>query len=93
MGYSAGHWEKDTLVVESSGLNDRTLLDTGGHPHTEMMKVTERFRRVNVGHMDLQVTFDDPMIYAKPIVVAVKMQLVPDEELIEYIWPGERKGL
>jgi hypothetical protein len=85
MGYSTGHWEKDTLVVESTGLDERTLLDTGGHPHTEAMKVTERFHRTDVGHMDLRVTFDDPAVYAKPIVVPVSMQLVPDDELIEYI--------
>ncbi len=85
MGYSVGHWDKDTLVVESTGLDERTLLDTGGHPHTDRMKVTERFRRTDVGHMDLQVTFDDPTIYARPIDVPVKMQLVPDDELVEYI--------
>jgi hypothetical protein len=85
MGYSTGHWEKDTLVVESTGLDERTLLDTGGHPHSETMKVTERFHRTDVGHVDLRVTFDDPSIYAKPIVVPVSMQLVPDDELIEYI--------
>jgi hypothetical protein len=85
MGYSTGHWEKETLVVASTGLDERTLLDTGGHPHTETMKVTERFHRTDVGHMDLRVTFDDPTIYAKPIVVPVSMQLVPDDELIEYI--------
>jgi hypothetical protein len=85
MGYSAGHWEGDTLVVESDGFNDRTLLDTGGHPHTEALHVTERFRRRDIGHMDLQVTFGDPKVYAKPLVVAVAMQLVADDELIEYI--------
>lgn len=73
MGYSAGHWEGDTLVVESEGFNDRTLLDTGGHPHTEALRVTERFRRRDVGHMDVQVTFSDPKVYAKPLVVAVSM--------------------
>jgi hypothetical protein len=66
-------------------VDERTLLDAGGHPHTEMMKVTERFRRLDVGHMDLQVSFDDPTIYAKPIVVPVKMELLPDYDLIEYI--------
>jgi hypothetical protein len=85
MGYSTGHWEGDTLVVESEGFNDRTLLDTGGHPHTEGLRVTERFHRRDVGHMDLQVTFGDPKVYAKPLVVPVSMQLVADDELIEFI--------
>jgi hypothetical protein len=85
MGYSAGRWEGDTLVVESTGLDERTLLDTGGHPHTDKMKVTERFHRTDLGHMDLQVTFDDRTIYAKPMVVPVQMRLVVDDELIEYV--------
>ena len=55
MGYSAGHWEGDTLVVESAGFNDRTWLDFAGHGHTEALRMTERFRRRDFGHMDLQV--------------------------------------
>ncbi len=47
MGYSVGHWEADTLVVESFGFNDRTWLDTSGHPHTEALRMTERYRRTN----------------------------------------------
>jgi hypothetical protein len=85
MGYSTGRWDRDTLVVESTALDERTPLDTGGHPHTEKMHVTERFRRMDVGHMDVQVTFDDPAIYARPIVVPVTAQLVADDELIEFI--------
>ena len=85
MGYSAGRWEGDTLVVESTGFTDRTLLDTGGHPHTEALHVTERFHRTDFGHIDLQVTFEDPAVYAKPLVVPVRMQLAADDELIEFV--------
>jgi hypothetical protein len=85
MGYSAGRWEGDTLVVESTGFTDRTLLDTGGHPHTEALQITERFHRTDFGHIDLQVTFEDPAVYAKPLVVSVRMQLVADDELIEFV--------
>jgi len=85
MGYSTGHWEGDTLVVESTGFDERTQLDTGGHPHTEHLRVIERFDRVDFGHMDLQVTFEDPTIYARPLIVPVKMQLVADDELIEFV--------
>jgi hypothetical protein len=85
MGYSTGRWDGDTLVVESTGFDERTLLDTGGHPHTEHLRVTERFHRIDLGHMDLQVTFDDPTVYARPLVVPVTMQLVPDDELIEFV--------
>jgi hypothetical protein len=85
MGYSVGRWEEDTLVVESIGLNDRTLLDTGGHPHTEDLHITERFRRRDFGHIDLVVTFSDPALYRKPITVSSPMQYVADDELIEYV--------
>ena len=60
MGYSVGHWDGDTLVVESNGFNDRTWLDTGGHPHSEALRMTERYRRRNLGNLNLEVTFTDP---------------------------------
>ena len=60
LGYSVGHWEGDTLVIESAGFNDRTWLDRAGHPHSENLRVTERLRRVDFGHMQYQITFDDP---------------------------------
>lgn len=84
MGYSVGRWEGDTLVVDSIGFNDRTLLDSG-HPHSESLHITERFHRRDSGHMEVQVTFTDPPLYAKPMVVSVSMRLIPDGELIEYI--------
>ena len=59
MGYSVGRWEGDTLVVESGGFNERTWLDFGGHPHTEALRMTERFQRRSVGVIDLQVTLED----------------------------------
>jgi hypothetical protein len=59
MGYSVGRWEGNTLVVESAGFNDKTWLDLGGHPHSEALRVTERFQRRDFGHMRLEVTFDD----------------------------------
>jgi hypothetical protein len=85
MGYSVGRWEGDTLVVESTGFNDRTWLDFGGHPHTESLKTTERFRRTDFGHMQRQVTLDDPGVFAKPIAIATAMTLSADTELLEYV--------
>jgi hypothetical protein len=85
MGYSVGHWDGDTLVVESAGFNDRTWLDLAGHPHTEALHVTERFRRVDFGHIQLEMTFDDPHTYAKPWTIAVEVQLAPDTELLENV--------
>jgi hypothetical protein len=85
MGYSVGHWDGDTLVVESAGFNDRSWLDMGGHPHTESLRTTERFHRRDFGHMDLQVTFDDPKAYANPWTVSFGVSLAPDTDLLEYV--------
>jgi Domain of unknown function (DUF3471) len=85
MGYSVGQWEADTLVVRTAGYNDRTWLDLGGHPHSDALQVTERFHRTDFGHMDLQMTFEDPKAYERPWTIAMKVQLVPDTELLEYV--------
>jgi hypothetical protein len=85
LGYSIGRWDGDTLVVESTGFNDETWLDQAGHPHSEALHVTERFRRVNFGNMDLQVTIDDPKMYSKPWTVKQDPRLVPDTEILEFI--------
>ena len=85
MGYSIGHWEKDTLVVETMGQNGRTWLDMRGLPGTESLHVTEHFSRPRIGHMDVQVTIEDPKAYTKPWTVTLKWRLLPDAELIESI--------
>ena len=59
LGYSVGRWEGDTFVVETAGFNDRTVLDTKGHPHSDALRVTERFHRRDFGHLDWEMTFDD----------------------------------
>src|SRR5262249_19923175 len=107
MGYSVGRWDGDTLVVESFGFNDRTWLDHDGHPHTEALRTTERYRRRNFGNLDLEVTLSDPGAYAKSWTVSVRAELAADTELIEWVcnenntsalqhWVGkasdERKG-
>jgi hypothetical protein len=84
-GYSVGHWEGDTLVVESAGFNDKTWLDIGGHPHTEDLRVTERFHRIDFGHMQLRTTFDDPKAYTRAWTVSIEIELVPDTELLEHV--------
>ena len=85
MGYSVGHWEGDTLVVDTTGFNDRTWLDLAGHPHTEALHVTERFRRPDFGHIQLQITFDDAKAYVKPWTIAVDVDFAPDTELLENV--------
>jgi hypothetical protein len=85
MGYSVGRWEGDALIVSSLGYNDRSLLDFEGHPHTEALRITERFRRRDFGHMDVQVTIEDPQTVAKPVVIPLHADFVPDTELLEYV--------
>jgi len=85
MGYSTGHWDGDTLVVESNGFNDKTWLDFNGHPHSEGLRITERFHRRDFGHMDIEETLSDPAIYARPWTITIKADLVPDTDMLEYI--------
>ena len=85
LGYSVGHWEGDTLVVESAGFNDRTWLDRAGHPHSENLRVTERFRRVDFGHMQYQITFDDPETLTKPLTLSLAVNYRPDTDMLENV--------
>jgi hypothetical protein len=91
MGYSVGRWDGDTLVVESNGFTARTWLDWDGHPHTERLRLTERYRRRDVGHMELQLTLDDAEIYAKPWTVTVPLELAVDLEMLEYLCQENEK--
>jgi hypothetical protein len=84
-GYSTGKWVGDTLVVETSGFRDGGWLDVNGSPLTEMGKMTERFRRVNVGTLEMELTVDDPKAYTRPWTVKVTQRLMPDDELIEFV--------
>ena len=84
MGYSVGHWDGDTLVAESNGYNDRTWL-LGGYPHTEALRITERFRRSDFGHLEIAVTFQDPKAYFKAWTVPIRAQLAVDTELLESV--------
>ena len=92
LGYSVGHWEGDTLVVESAGFNDRGWLDVGGHPQTESLRVTERFRRRDFGHMELEMTLTDPKTFTKPISLRLENVLEPDTVLLEDVCENERSG-
>jgi hypothetical protein len=90
MGYSVGRWEGDTLVVTTAGYNDRSSIDLAGHPHTEALRMTERYHRRDVGHLDVQVTLDDPQAYTRPWTLPMEFTLVPDGQLIEYVCENER---
>ena len=84
-GYSVGKWEGDTFVVETRGFIDGGWLDIIGNPLTDAAKVTERFRRVNFGDLEIEITVDDPKAYTKPWTVTVKQRIMLDTELIEFI--------
>lgn len=89
-GYSAGHWEGDTLVVETAGFNDKTWLDGGRHPHSDALRTVERFRRRDFGHLDYEIRFDDPKMYTKPFSVKVPHELVPDTDIFENYCENEK---
>ena len=85
LGYSIGHWEGDTLVVESAGFNNRTWLDRAGHPHSEYLRVTERFRRVDFGHMQFQITYSDPETLTKPLSISLAVNYAADTDMLENV--------
>jgi len=93
MGYSTGRWEGETLVVDSIGFTAKSWLDRIGHTHSEAMRVTERFRRRDLGHLEIEVTIDDPMTYTKPIKYVQKATLVADEDLLEYFCTENEKDV
>jgi hypothetical protein len=83
LGYSVGRWRKDEFVVETAGFNDKSWLDAGGTPHTEALRTTERFRRRDYGHMEIEFGFDDPKTFTKPWSTTVQFVLLPDTDLLE----------
>jgi hypothetical protein len=93
LGYSVGHWEGDTFVVETAGFNDRTALDSMGHPHSDALHLTERFRRRDFGHLDWEMTFDDPKTYTKPFTIKVPHDLVPDNDIFELFCENEKDAI
>jgi hypothetical protein len=84
-GYSTGKWDGDTLVVETTNLRDLGWLDVEGSPITETGRIIERFRRVDYGHLEIEVTIDDPKAYTKPWTVTVHQRIMLDTDLIEFI--------
>ena len=92
-GYSTGKWDGDTLVVETSGFRDGGWLDVNGSPLTDAGKMTERFRRVNVGRLDIEITVDDRKAYTRPWTVTVSQRLMPDDELIEFVCAENEKDV
>ena len=82
-GYSSGKWSGDTLVIDTIGVRDDTWIDWNGSVLTEAAKVREQIRRPNYGHLDIEVTVDDPKAYTKPWTVKLKQRIVVDTELVD----------
>jgi hypothetical protein len=84
-GYSVGRWDGETLVVETIGFNDKSFIGRPGHPYTEGLRVTERYRRRDFGHIDLQITFEDAKTFTRPWTVTTELLFDADTDLLEYV--------
>ena len=84
-GYSVGRWDGDTLVVDSVGFNDKTWVSRFGVSHTEALRITERYRRTDFGHLEVEVTFTDPDAFSEPWGFTVNMELAADTEMLEAV--------
>lgn len=91
LGYSVGKWDANTLVVDTVGFNDKGWLDGMGHPRSEALHVTERFHRRDFGHLDVEVTIDDPKVYTKSFSVKFTELLQPDSDVTEYFCAENEK--
>jgi len=92
-GYSIGHWDGDTLVVETTGFKDMAWLDEEGTPVTTSGKVIERFRRLNYGTLEIEIIVDDPQTFTKPWTVKLNQRLMPDTDLIEFVCLENNRSL
>ena len=91
-GYSVGHWDGDTLVVETGGFRDDVWLDVNGSPLTNTGKMTERFRRLNYGSLQIDITIEDPKAYTRPFTVRVNQRIMLDTDLIEFVCNENEKS-
>ncbi len=93
LGHSVARWDADTLVVDTAGFNDRGWLDARGHTHSDLLRVTERFHRRDFGHMDVEITLDDPKTYTRPFTIRLNQLLLPETDLIEYFCSENERDL
>jgi hypothetical protein len=89
-GYSTGKWDGDTLVVDTNGINEKTILDNQGHPHTDALHLIERYRRTDFGHLELELTIDDPKAYTKPWSTTIGFNFVADDDILEHTCEDEK---
>jgi hypothetical protein len=91
-GYSIGRWEGDTFVVETIGFNDRSLVGRPAYPHSEALRTTERYRRRDFGHLDLEMTVDDPKAFTRAWTISTQLVFQPDTDLLEYVCTENEKS-
>ena len=85
MGHSIGHWEGDTLVVDTVGINDRTWLDSNGLEHSDKLHLTERFRKTGPDRIHYSVTYDDPVFFTRPWTFDLDLKLLKNTRILEYV--------
>lgn len=93
LGHSVGRWDGDTLVVDTVGFNGKAWIDFAGHPASEKLHIIERYRRPDLGHLELEITIDDPGAYAKPWTIRKTSELSRDDTLMEYICNENERDL
>ena len=93
LGYSIGHWEGDTFVVETRGFNGKTVLDAMGHPLSDAADIIERFHRRDFGRLDYEITFDDPKFYTRKVTVRIPHELVTNNDIFEMFCENEKDAV
>lgn len=93
LGYSVGRWEGDWFAIETTGFNDQSPLDAMGHFHSTEMRVTERLHRRDFGHMEVEMTINDPKTFTKPVTIRYENRLLPDTDLAEDFCAEDEKDL
>ena len=92
-GDNIGHWEGDTLVVDRTSFDDRAYLDQEQHPHSDKLHIIERYRRIDMGHLETEVTVEDPGILKRPWTMKRKSELAPAERIWEFICPENNRDV
>jgi len=93
LGYSVGHWDGEWFVVDTRGFNDKSWLDDSGRPHSEALHTVEKFRRPDFGHLNVEITIDDPQAYTKSWSFPLQFEFLADTEIIEDVCDNERDSI
>lgn len=92
-GHSVAKWEGDTLVVDRMAFDERMWLDGASHPHSDQLHIVEKYRRADLGHLEMEITMEDPKALAKPFTQKLVSELAPKEEVFEFICPENNRDV